>query len=336
MTIPASGFYSTVMGSYFGYLDAQQKQDLWAQFLQKNGLTTNPSDTDPAAQAAFISYIQTNYTDNNVLGLSPEEVDKRRIMFDAFSIVLRMMTMLQNTVTEQSRTVLFLAKWQEQYTKLMGHVPTYVALPTNAPTIDTINPSRYTFGYNDISLQDIADYVAYTGNSFNLSGRISAGTTTAPTIPVVEFSRTAVTIYSIFGITLGTFAVDPASTPEQLATNIANAFYTLYQNFGGALQNVFIPWRLQQPWPLDMTGLSDSVKKDRTELNSNVAKSRAEINTRNQTFLENARSQRQILRDQSKVVDDNLSQTREALNQQANLLNSIAESLRGLISAICK
>lgn len=332
MTIPASGFYSTVMGSYFGYLDAQQKQDLWAQFLQKNGLTTNPSDTDPAAQAAFISYIQTNYSDNNVLGLSPEEVDKRRIMFDAFSIVLRMMTMLQNTVTEQSRTVLFLAKWQEQYTKLMGRVPTYVALPTNAPTIDLINPSRYTFGYNDISLQDIADYVAYTGDTSTLlASHTVVGSTVVSTFPLVSFSPTAVAI-----IGGNQVAVAPASTPEELAANIANAFYTLYQQNGAFFNNLYTPWRLQQPWPLDMTGLSDSVKKDRTELNSNVAKSRAEINTRNQTFLENARSQRQILRDQSKVVDDNLSQTREALNQQANLLNSIAESLRGLIGAICK
>ena len=217
----------------------------------------------------------------------------------------------------------------------MGRVPTYVALPTNAPTIDTTNPSRYTFGYNDISLQDIADYVAYTGNSFRLSGRISTGTTIAPMLPFVDISGTEVTLIGLLGPS-ASVPVAPASTPEQLATNIANAFYTLYQNYSAAFVNVFIPWRFQQPWPLDMTGLSDSVKKDRTELNSNVAKSRAEINTRNQTYLENARSQRQILRDQSKVVDDNLSQTREALNQQANLLNSIAESLRGLISAICK
>lgn len=296
-----------------------------------------------------------------------------------------MLTVLQNTVTTQSNNLVFLGKWQEEYTKMMTKVPIYVGTPSQTVKVDLTTPSKFTLGYNDISIQDVADYVATTGQTAKielLSSFTSAGSadntsvyaTITPTDITFELIARAPAFLAFAGgafYSSGpiTFPVSSSgTTSSQIAASIAKTFtdsfsidlYSLgappYSSIiGGLVAAPFtiskfmntnpllgtsiapaaiqgVPWRLATPNTADFSSLTQDEKDE----NSNVAKTRAEINTRNQQYIENLRSRRDTIRDQASVVENNLSTTKEAISQQAALLNSIIESLKGIIAAIYK
>ena len=359
MSIPTSGFYNTVLNSFFGGLSAAQQQALWTEFLQQNNYTTNPSDTDAVAEAAFVQFIEGQYSQTNATTtLSPDEIAKRYVVFNTFTIILQMLTMLQKTVAQQTAHLNFLQKYQEQYTELMGAMPTYIASPDTQWTT-SLEPSKFTFGYNNISAQDIANYVAFSGNSYTVQGIVNPfadpllGIT--PLQPIsIQFSDSEVS----FTIgTLITFSeavapvpstVSPGDQAQFLADNIAGAFdrlmATTYSN--GTLMSFIndqlrsqttIPWRFISPYPIDPdSNLSQEDQQKHSQINTNYSKARAEVNTRDQAWLQTAQGERQILQDRAQVVNTNLSSIKEALNQQANVMNSLVESLRSIVAAITK
>ncbi|MBS0637823.1 MAG: hypothetical protein JSS12_09950, partial [Verrucomicrobia bacterium] len=69
-------------------------------------------------------------------------------------------------------------------------------------------------------------------------------------------------------------------------------------------------------------------------LSDSNAKTRGEINSRDQQYIENVRSKRQVVQDQQSALQSNLDQSRQTLSQQTDLANSIIDSLKGLIAAI--
>lgn len=162
---PVSGAYGSIIQAYFGQIDAKDKQSLWNSFLKEEGLSANPTDVSKAAD--FLAFVQENSATQSV-ALSPTEVAKRQIMMNTFKSVLAMLTTLQNTVAVQAKSLLFLSKLQQQYTHMLAEVPVYTPDPTTIWTPST-DPSKFTFGYNNISVTDIADYLGYmqatTGSS---------------------------------------------------------------------------------------------------------------------------------------------------------------------------
>jgi hypothetical protein len=58
------------------------------------------------------------------------------------------------------------------------------------------------------------------------------------------------------------------------------------------------------------------------------------INTKRQQWIEAAKTRRGIIKDEAKQVETQLSGTKEAINQQANFLSSIIQSLQGLLQSI--
>lgn len=362
MTLPTSGFYSDVMQSYLGYLSPDEQQVVWGDFLQKNGLPANPSPTDVTEQASFVSFIQSYFDQNQVEILSPEEIQKRRIMFETFTTVLHMLTILQNTIAVQTNNVAFYTKYQGEYTNMLAKIPILVAEP-NSQIVVSSDPTKFTFGYNNISVRDLAEYAAYSGettgidNSFSIPGlSYIAKLLIFPSTPTTQgelyfywnYTDTVTgTLSSNFTVPLPPYDPDPAVN----AKNIEDTFIsfvtnnspgligvpgTVYGTIADFLQSTIgqaafsIPWQYTQPYP---TTTTDS---DQQDVNSNVAKLRAEINSKNQSLISSITAYRTTIRDRSQVVQDNLSQTREAYSQQANLIRSITESLRGLLSAIFK
>lgn len=94
----------------------------------------------------------------------------------------------------------------------------------------------------------------------------------------------------------------------------------------GKLSDINVPW---QHTFNNFEGVdADKDKADRE------AKARGEINARNQQYIENIRSRRQIVQNNAKQIESALSQAKESISQMANLLTSIMDSLKGLISSI--
>lgn len=371
MTLPVSGFYSNVMNSYFGYMTPTDQEDLWQLFKQNYNLgATTISDTDPLIQAEFVHFVQGIYQKNNDMQsevlLSPNEVQKRQILFDTFDIVLKMLNTVQTTIGVQGTNLIFYGNWQEEYTKMLTKVPLYIDSPDNRATINTTDASRFTLGFNNISVQEVAEYVASTGNqaSFELFSN-GYSSSTGDTSVYVNFrpdsfdiklvARNEPTVLYDSGFI--TTSITPGATVTETANNLSQAFL---QKLGANLDSTFPPYSqipsgltvtnfistdplvggpasgVQTsgvPWKLAAVTVTDDATRD---ANNAITQTRGEVNARNQQLIENIRSKRQVLLDQSKIVQSNLSDSKEALSQLSDLLTSMLETLKTLSGAIAK
>ncbi len=174
---PTSGFYGTTFSSYFAGQTPLMQQQLWVQFLVNNNLTINAPTLDPTLEAEFVNFCSRVLTSiDNQDVQSPHEVRKRLIMTIAFESLLNMLIALQNTIGVQSQNLIFYGNMQQALTKQMSSVPTYIGKPddsvkvptTVAPSsngVQTTDWASFKFGYNNISVANIADW--WASNSLN-------------------------------------------------------------------------------------------------------------------------------------------------------------------------
>lgn len=162
---PTTGFFANAFQSYFAGLSPLQQKKIWVQFLINNHFTVTGPTQDAATMQIFMAYA------NAVLSViqnqdvhSPEEVKKRYIMSQTIEALLKMLGSLQDAIGVQSRNLIFYGKWQQEYTKMMARVPTYTGSPDMSvkvpPTLTPASMDSFTFGYDKISVSDIADWWA--------------------------------------------------------------------------------------------------------------------------------------------------------------------------------
>jgi hypothetical protein len=87
-------------------------------------------------------------------------------------------------------------------------------------------------------------------------------------------------------------------------------------------------------WPDVLTKDPSDLSSDEQKTKDAAASFRGEVNAQMQLFLENARSMKDKLSDLTSRTNTLISQTKDAMQNQSQLLQSITESLEGLISAI--
>jgi len=105
------------------------------------------------------------------------------------------------------------------------------------------------------------------------------------------------------------------------------------------------PWTSPKPgaWPETIVSYEDSGeynpnneddKKEMEDKRSSSSSYRAELNAQLQLYIQNLDARKTQIRDTSKITDNLINSTREAIQAQSNLLTAITESLRSLLSAI--
>lgn len=165
--LPEDDFYNTYLRAFYGDLPAIVKQDIWNQFLVTRHYESTPPDTNEVREA-FAAFIQQKrakaYVFESQLSLSPLEIQKRFIFTQILDALSKYLQATQTLVTIQSALLIFYGKWQQEYTQAMTQVPTLKkGMPglVNAGTLhadgtaDVNSPSSFTFGYSNITLQDI-------------------------------------------------------------------------------------------------------------------------------------------------------------------------------------
>ena len=163
---PTTGFYANAFASYFTGLSSLEQKKIWVQFLVNNKFTNSPPPDDAATRELFINFASTVINDiHNQNVHSPEEVKKRYIMSATLESLTKMLGSLQDTIGVESRNLIFYGTWQQEYTKMMARVPTYVGEPDSTvkapPVVDNSTDfTRFTFGYDKISVEDIANWWA--------------------------------------------------------------------------------------------------------------------------------------------------------------------------------
>jgi len=361
-TLPTSGPYADFMTSFFGTLSAQDQQSLWDTFLQTNNLSSNPSPTDIAAQTNFMTFIQGTYTrDTTTVLLSPAEVLKRDVSFNCYDLLLKMLKTLQSTISVQAQNLVVLGNWQQTDTKQMTRVPTYTPNANQEWSIGTdfsklgtpsatngvastngIPMNTFTIGYNDISIADISHYMISKGGNNTEFVFGSYFNNSSPGSHHLEFHF----LYQGFDPNLNggdggnnyvqvqgsdlsapiTIQFQEGQTPAATEINMQEAFRALLTNPAVQAEVVAAkttPGAAGTPsieWPFNSTSDSDT-------------KRRGEFNARDQQFIENIRSNRQVVQDMAQTQQNNLSTTQTAIQDISNLLTSMIDGWRSIIQS---
>lgn len=452
---PISGDYARIMQAFFGNgaggMSLEDQQVVFANYLIQNNLSfTTPPPTDSTSIENFMKYVGAVFKSQQFEIQSPEEVQKREIMSKTFDSVLNMLFNLQDTISVTGKTLIFYGNWQQEYTQAITRVPTYVGGSDNNVKVDTSDPTKFTFGYNNTSVDDIGQwfaqqYVSKVNNTFELAAPIDAtvpagsnlfgdidlhirygivATIQANGQTSGNLSQTAGTItlqakiISIDGkayddpnaVTLFTAQVPIPSEVQTQAINSTNnnfsniqtafnnAFTTFYNDINqpnvipsGPLygfvnddgdNKIFLPAvdfndpndPFNQPHhidagtytvselptfnaqtlaassnastppaasPMGLPWVHNTVAAptaNTTEGDGAIAnadsKARAEMNSRNQQFIENLRGFRKSVQSKAQALQGSLDQARQAVTNQADLLNSILDSLKSIIASI--
>lgn len=168
MSIPS--VYRSILASYASTPDSQNA--LWNSFLRKSALPSDYVPQDSSKVGDLLMYAQTAIGLQNSIALSPDEITKRKLMLDTFIEILRMLSTLQDTVAAQAKLLVFYQKWQQEYTQKISRTVLYTATPTTTMQVNTADTSKFTFGYNNISADDIGSYLAanrVTGSRFDMA-----------------------------------------------------------------------------------------------------------------------------------------------------------------------
>ena len=156
---PTTGPYGSILQSFLGTFNDVQKQQIWDSFLNNQGLGSNPVDSSQSG--AFLDYVQKSASWlSETVTLSPAEVQKRALMVQTFESVLAMLETLQNTVAVQAKNLVFYSKLQQQYTLMLTGTSVYSPNEKNTWVYNTTDASKFTFGYDNISVDDVASYMA--------------------------------------------------------------------------------------------------------------------------------------------------------------------------------
>lgn len=411
---PNDSLYGKILDAVFGHLNKAEQQKIWVDFLTLNNLT---EPVPPGDEELFYTYLnqvrdseafaQKVYVNDK---LPPEEVKKRNIMFEVLKSVVDMLLSLQNTVTVQAQNIAVHARWQREYTNMLTRVPTLVggeSSDVRPIDVNAANPdwSKFTFGYGDISVQDMAKWWAdqrLTGKNdvFTINGPSAINPTSSnPILANTEFAVSANAI--TFTYPFGGFSITPITVPppestfDQYVDAFQNAFKQFWtteigrviqasttgavpfplppltagsddtiNNYGLAmatidpgnggntalqkqllvLGQIFTPTKattdpyasLQIMKPYTYVAPSGITAQDNRLriLSDSNAKARGEINSKEQQYIENVRSKRQVVQDTQSALQANLDQSRQTLSQQSDLLTSVIDSLKGLLSSI--
>ncbi len=172
-TIPNSSSYEDILDGYFGdaYGDQQaglvtQKDVLWTSFLLQNKL--DPNDPlvvaqDPTILAKFVQFTQKTYDSMQTNALSPDEVARRDLMFSVHDLIVLMLETLQKSVGVLGDNVVFLGKYQREYANMMGRAAEafYIGASRSLPSPNTGDLTKWTLGYEDITMQEYLDTAVF-------------------------------------------------------------------------------------------------------------------------------------------------------------------------------
>ncbi|MBS0654705.1 MAG: hypothetical protein JSR46_02915 [Verrucomicrobia bacterium] len=157
MTVPTNSPYSSLLIGFFGNLNTNAQNTLWQQFLQQNGYSANPSDTDIVALKQFAGFIQTTYSNETYSAkASPLQLQQQALMFTLYDLLVQMLQTISDSVSTQNKDLLFLGNYQQSYTTMMAREANafYQGGATTAPSVNVQNPSQWTLGYGGINMGD--------------------------------------------------------------------------------------------------------------------------------------------------------------------------------------
>lgn len=279
--------------------------------------------------------------------LSPDERLRRNVMLLLFKILRTVLERLQETAAIQAERLRFLTDYQGEYTELMGRVPIYQANPSRLVGSATIWEDvpgfiidrNDEFDFSDQAAAQLASGVGSNnrGDLWDVKG--FAG------ITLQEIREAGLLMPTVFGYAEWQVREIEAQT-DGASTNASGVLIDpvtgqpILQGIERGTQEIPIDspyyhlrgqpvpgvwWLVEQPY--DGSGKYGGSPKTDSEF-------RQDLNQVRQQWIEQLRSRRNIIKDEAKEAQSAMSNTREAINQQSNLMTSIIQQLSSILQAI--
>ena len=157
-------FYRNYLSAFYGNYHEVERQDLWTAFLKSQGYHELPPDSE-SLRAAFRQFLN-GLRDREVsfeatTGLAPAEITARFFLSEIIQGLRNMLSASEELVRVQATALMFHGLYQQEYTKMMTRVPSLTGGDPGtidvggATTVADLDLNRFTFGYYDISLQEV-------------------------------------------------------------------------------------------------------------------------------------------------------------------------------------
>ena len=178
ISIPPSGPFTQMMEGYFGNYSTDVKTVIWRSFLETQGLTANPNDSDNARLQAFSNYVTHYY--NNLLEPEVKFAEKTKVIWTVFDVLLLIMKSMTQTQITSQQLQTFLIKKQQEYRKEMARTVLYQGDPPGSPKADgdqtvttpSSDPALFKLGYGDLTLKELLTQIVQAADqNYELSQR---------------------------------------------------------------------------------------------------------------------------------------------------------------------
>lgn len=293
-------------------------QDFVANFIQQRGFFLPSQHVDDWTNALLIGYTKVHGA-----SLSADERRRRNVMLLVFELLRKILERLQETVQVQANTLAFLAKYQAEYTTLMGRVPLYQANPPRLVGSASLWQDVLDSGnLNSFAYAQIKSGIGALGEG-TWEDKGFAG------ITLKEIRSAGIKMPTMFGYTEAQIAAASALADQGLGTRLPSgrqsipSDHVFYSLRGKEVPGVW--WLVEQPY--DGSGkYGGSPKSDMDH--------RTDLNQVRQQWIEQLRSRRDIVKDNAKQAQTNMSQTQEAITQQSDLMTAMIQQLSGIIQSI--
>ncbi len=150
--------------------------ELLAKFRAYLGLqTSDPIADDEVTKAHYMSFLHAKLAavgkSEAANAISPHEDAVRRVLFSAFSMVLEMLTTLQQTARLESKAIQIYSEWEKEYTNLIAATPIYGPTSLNQIIANNNDFGSTTLGQEGITIRQVADWLL---NEIQTKGTSSA------------------------------------------------------------------------------------------------------------------------------------------------------------------
>ena len=170
--LPSNSIYAKLMSGFFGDQSIDKRNTLWQQFLQKEGLTTNPAET-PELLAKYASYIDSIY-ESQQSGIANQD-SQTQIMWALYDILILILSKYMKCQLNNEAVVQFLAEYQKKYQDQMSRVFFYTSNPSTTtevmsgwgvygvPKVPTSTDlDNVNLGYAHLTMADYVDWLYRT------------------------------------------------------------------------------------------------------------------------------------------------------------------------------
>lgn len=196
-TTPSTSILTFIQDALSSFNNTDVSNSILAKFRSYLGIQGSEALlNDTSTRTAFLSFMKetlaTVQKSEAANALSPHEREIRDLLFSTFSVIMKMMNVLQKATQVESKSQQIYADWMSSITNQISATPLYGPKALNSIIANDDDFGKTTLGYGSITVRDVLNY---------LMGQIQTNGTSSATFTVRNPNYQNLTAYPNSGNT---------------------------------------------------------------------------------------------------------------------------------------